>query len=292
MIFLIELNKKRVAFFFRMMYYNIVFKSIICEKVIIVKRTVYILFALLMCFALVFTGCNSSSNTGGSVSQADGDNNEVIAVNEELGYESDNEIVEQETTYEAELGEEIELFISSNYYLEGTMYSTGEAGYPMTLATDGTNIQLSTSVENISIGFLLLDDVTYIIEPTTSEYTELNSAFLSAMGMDDINLDEFKSLDTSEDTINEAIETQTKVLINGEEGLCTTFTYTDTTIKLYTVDQKLVQVNYYDETDTLTTQLVISSISATIPADQLTLKGMTEVSVYTFIKSMTSSISS
>ncbi|MCD7775694.1 MAG: hypothetical protein LUH40_08950 [Clostridiales bacterium] len=256
------------------------------------KRTVCILFALLMCFALVFTGCNSSSNTGGSVSQADGDNNEVIAVNEELGYESDNEIVEQETTYEAELGEEIELFISSNYYLEGTMYSTGEAGYPMTLATDGTNIQLSTSVENISIGFLLLDDVTYIIQPTTSEYTELNSAFLSAMGMDDINLDEFKSLDTSEDTINEAIETQTKVLINGEEGLCTTFTYTDTTIKLYTVDQKLVQVNYYDETDTLTTQLVISSISATIPADQLTLKGMTEVSVYTFIKSMTSSISS
>lgn len=241
------------------------------------KKTFIAIVAVLLCFVFVFVGCNSSDKpTGNIVDNSQPDEQEKLVF-------SDIEIKEGETVAEA-LGAEVELFQSGVYFLEGTIYSSGEA-MPVRLATDGTNVELTATVSGMSFGILVLEDATYVIQPSAKIYTELSDALIKALGIDDsFNVSEFQSI-RDEDNDEKANIKQLAVTINGENGLCTEYFYEDTYVKLYSIGDKLVQVENFDADGTLTMQIVVDSITSQIPSDQLTLKGLTQASVTSFISS-------
>lgn len=240
--------------------------------------------ALLMCVAVLFTGCNDSTTPGGVVVD-DSDVADDVVVN----VKSDIEIVEGETTVEEDLGKEVELFIEGKYYLEGTIYSEGEP-MPVILATDGENLQFTANISGISFCVLVLEDTTYAVLPNEKKYTELSDTLLEALGIsDEISVSEFQTIKEEGDST--ASITQSAVTINGEAGLSTIYTYEDTVVKLYSIGEDLIQVENFDADGNMTMQIVIDEIDAQIPADQLTLKGYEEAGVTAFISSFIGSVS-
>lgn len=244
------------------------------------KKTISVILALMLCIAIAFTGCSDDAN-GGSVEDQSGE-----AVVEGLGdVRSDNQIEEGESVVEKYIGTQVELFIKGAYYLEGTIYSSGVA-MPVKLATDGTNFHFTTTTSGVSIGVLVLDDVTYLIQPNANIYTELSDTLVKALGIEDefdvSELTNFRAedIDNTVSKIN-----QSAVTINGDAGLCNEYVYEETAVKLYSIGDKLIQVDNYDVDGTLTMQIVVDSIVETIPSTQLTLKGLEKASVTSFISS-------
>lgn len=268
-----------------MLYDKEKYRINIFEKVITMKKVFCSLTALLLCIAFVFAGC-SETNAPGSVSENTDRDGQVVNAN--AGEKSAIVIEEGESVVETNLGAGVELFASGVYYLEGMIYSS-DSPLPIALATDGENLQLETTVSDINIGVLVLGDKSYVIQPSKSQYTELSDTLIKVLGLEDtFNISELQGIKTSGDEDANAKIEQMSVTINGENGLCTTYIYEENSLKLYSIGDKLVQVDYYEKDGTLNMQLVIDEITGQIPADQLTLKGMNQVSVTNFMSSFVS----
>ncbi len=245
------------------------------------KKTICTILALILCMTALFTGCKKTDATpGGVVDNGDG----AVVVTPDI------EIQEGESTVEENLGLGVDIFLTNKYYLEGTVYS-GSDGIPVKLATDGKNLQFTTdfAVEQSKIvfGLAVLDDVTYVTLPTQKKYTKLSKELLGMMDMEDvISVTEFQTIKDGEDEQGKV--TQLRVSINGTAGLCTIYTFQDTTIKLYSIGDKLVQIENFDENGVKTMIIEVDNISAQIPSDQLTLKGLEEAGAASFFSSLIS----
>lgn len=248
------------------------------------KKILCVILALLMCVAVLFTGCGDNAAPGGVVDASDGDdNNEVIL--------SDNKIEEGETTVEENLGIGVETFLSGKYYLEGVVYSEGEV-MPVLLATDGTNYQFTANYSGIAFGMLILDGSTYVVLPKTKQYTELSDTLIKALDLEGgLSVNDFQLIVDEESGNDSASLSQYSVTINGEAGLCTIYTFDDSEFKLYSIGDKLIQVENFDKDGTMIMQIVVDELSAQIPSDHLTLKGLEKASVTSFIQSFISSAS-
>lgn len=249
------------------------------------KKALLIIFSVMLCMVLVFSGCkDETDNPGSIVDNTEDAASAVVQQNDgKNDVKSDNKILEGESVTESNLGKGVELFMSGNYYLEGMLYSSGEA-MNISLATDGTNIQLTAAKQNITFGVLVLDGITYAVQPVSQKYTELTDALLSAFNIDSMSVSEFQNL--QDDTNDDAGKVeQMAVTINGNPGLCTEFIYDETAIKLYSIGDDLIQVDSFDENGDISMQIVIDTITADIPSDQLTLKGLSKASISEFIAS-------
>lgn len=249
------------------------------------KKVFCVVLALVLCMTVVFTGCNNTTdNNGGSVE--DDSAFQAFLENDAVGdIRSDNDIQEGETTVETHVPEEVEVFVRGNYYIDGVIYSSGDA-MKVQLASDGVNVHVTAAVSGISFGMMVLNGTTYVVQPSAKIYTELSDSLLAALGLgESFSVDEFKSIadKVGEEEIYKL--KQSKVTINGEEGLCNEYDYEDATVKLYSIGEKLIQVDNYNEEGVLTMQIVIDKITPTIPSDQLTLKGLEKASITTFISS-------
>ena len=236
------------------------------------KKSICAVLAILFCVTVLFAGCSDNSTPGGVI-----DNSADIEapVADDANAQSDIKIEEGESVVQNDLGTGVDLFIAGKYFLEGTIYSEGEA-MPVTMATDGTNVQLTANISGISFGVLVLGDKTYAILPTENTYTELSQMLINALGIEDsISISEFQDI-RSEESDQDANITQSAVSINGEDGLCTIYTYDDTVVKLYSIGDTLIQVENYDIDGNMTMQIVVDSITSQIPSNQLTLKGIDE----------------
>lgn len=244
------------------------------------KKTLCVLMALMLAIAVAFTGCDNNSVSG---SVEDNPGGELI---EGLGdVKSDILIEEGESISEKYIGSQVQTFIGGNYYLTGTIYSSGSA-MKATIATDSKNYHVTPSVSGISLGVLILDNVTYLIQPDAKIYTELSDTLVKALGIDEeFDVSELTNFSIDDyDSVVSRIN-QSAVTINGTAGICNEYVYDDVTVRLYSIGDKLVQVDNYNADGVLTMQIVIDDIVDTIPSNQLTLKGLEKASVTNFISS-------
>lgn len=252
------------------------------------KKTLCLILALMVCIAVTFTGCNNDNDDDvfGSVQD---DTNVADSNDEGLDkVHSDNKIEEVESIVEKNIGAQVELFIKGQYYLEGTIYSSGEK-MPVKLSTDGVNYHYTTTISGLSLSVLVLDGSAYLIEPTSGTYVELSEKLMQALGVsDDFDVSEITNF--SSDDIDETVSkiNQSAVTINGEKGICNEYVYDETSVKLYSIGDKLIQVDNYDKDGTLQMQIVIDNIVETIPSTQLTLKGLEKSSITSFISALAS----
>ncbi len=248
------------------------------------KKTISVIFALLLCVSVLFTGCNKGETPqGGVVDMQDYDENAPVVVKPDIS------IQEGETVAEVTLGAGVETFISNAYYLEGNIYSGSEGAMPVKLATDGKNLQFTTDfaieeTAKIVFGVIVLDEKTYVTLPEKKQYTELSDTLLKMLSMDDIiSVSEFQTIKAEEEAGN---VTYTSVTINGQAGLCTTYTYEDTIVKLYSIGDQLIEVDNCNMEGVPTMIIEVKSITNQIPSDQLTLKGLTQASATSFFASL------
>lgn len=257
---------------------------------------------MLICVSVLFTGCQKNDTPqGGVVDESgneqivdvqgngdvlnDNDADVVVDLNEADAPKSDIKIEgEAETVVEQKIGLGAEAFISGKYYLEGVVYSSGEE-MPVILATDGENYQFTANYSGIAFGMLLLGADTYVVLPTKKQYTVLSERLIKSLDLEDsLGVDDFQIIKNETETTAQ-ISAQYAVSINGQSGLCSVYKVNDSEIKLYTIGDELIQVENYEADGTMTMQIVVDKISAQIPADQLTLKGLDETSVTGFIQS-------
>lgn len=234
----------------------------------------------------VLAGCTDNDDTPGSVSNNGNNENTTNLIQNDVATRSDIVIEELETVSQTAPGAEVDLFTKGVYYLEGTIYSD-DGNIPIQIATDITNMQFTISLsKKLSFGMLLLGDATYAVLPSAKVYTEFSNTLLNYLGFDgSLNVSEFQVI-KNEGENGKLTITQTAVTINGDPGLCTNYIYDDMYLKLYSIGDKLVQFESYETDGTLSMQIVINSITAQIPSDQLTLKGLTQVSLPVFLSSM------
>ena len=231
------------------------------------KRKLSVLLALMLVIALVFTGCKKEEKPAGTVEDnpadvvVDNDNNGIGSV------KSDIQIEEGESIVEKHVAKDVQTFLTGHYTLKGTIYSD-DAATPWTIATDGKNYHVTTSSQGLSFGVLIIDDVTYLVQPSAKTYTELTNF-------------KVEDIDNTISKIN-----QSAVTINGQEGVCNEYFYDEISAKLYSIGDKLIQIDNYDADGALTMQIVVDEISPDIAPDTLTLNGLEKASITSFISSI------
>jgi len=257
------------------------------------KKILCVVFALLMCIVVLFSGCGDSP-MGGVVDHSDNED----AVNGNI-IQSDVKIEEGVTTVEEELGAGVEAFISGKFYLEGVVYSEIEEKgskktevMPLILAQDGKNYQVTANYSGVSLGMLLLDGKTYIVLPREKQYAELSQTLINMLDLDEgLGVNDFQAITQDSEGVADASVSQLSVTINGEPGLCTVYSFSDSVYKLYSIGDELIQIENFDLNGEMTAQIVVDELSAQIPADQLTLKGLEAATPSSFLKALTNSIS-
>lgn len=174
---------------------------------------------------------------------------------------------------------QIKAFFNRSCYFTGALYSGG-TGDPMSMAFDGDNIEVLTNLDGTEVSILKIDNKMYIKRPATKQYVELTDSVLKMMGLsaDDMTFD-FGS--ATYDEMKSKLTATYDVTVDGKDGVCYLFKGSDRTFRFYSVDGELKQINIYDASGNLDSELYISAFSETIPGDQLTLKGYTESSLMT-----------
>ncbi len=242
------------------------------------KKIMCIVLALLVCMTVVLTGCKKGSNTP-SDSENVTDENLLGSVHQANEIASPGEAVSEVKT-----AADIETFIKGVFYLEGTMYTEdSEDGMNVNIAMNGQQaIQITTTMSGIYLGIYHEGDKTYVINVAQNTYLELTDSIRKMLGLDDMDM----SVDLSSE--DGSATKYYNVKINGSDGLCSEVTSKEGNItRLYTIGDKLVQVDSYDKDNKLTSRIVVSSITATIPSNQLTLNGLEKASsFYSFFSNM------
>jgi len=248
------------------------------------KKTVSVILAVLMCSLVFFAGCNSKPDANINGAESVSDKNLTGSIHEANKIEIGDEI----TGEEPQAGD-INTFISGKFYLEGTMYTEdSKDGMNVNIAMNSADngqkaIQITTTMSGIYLGIYHDGDKTYVINIASKTYLELTEGIRKTLGLGDLDMN--MDFSTTDDNVTKKFFNAT---INGEKGICSEVTSAEGTVtKLYTIGDKLVQVDSHDSSDKLVSRIVVSELSASIPSNQLTLSGLTQASsFYNFFTSM------
>lgn len=213
-------------------------------------------------------------------------------LNQYVGTESPNEIVENTTSADTQQEEttaniqqvdkaeaQIRAFFDRKCYIQGALYS-GNTGDPLSISFDGDNFEALTNLDGIEVSMMKLDGVMYIKRPALGQYVEFTDSIMQFMGFKEGELD-FSFGETSYDSMKSKLKKTYDVTINGKPGVCYLYESETQQFRFYSADGELRQIEIYDATHELVSQISVSFFSTSIPADQLTLKGYTKTGLGT-----------
>ncbi len=212
-----------------------------------------------------------------------------------VGSQSPNEIVEpstsgSQTTPEkptantqqtANVEAHIKAFFNKKYHMKGAMYDNKGVGDPFSISQDGEDLEAMGNLDGFEIAMMRLDGVVYFKRPVLRQYVILTDSLMDFMGFDkDFFEFDFGNVDYEE--MKKHLDSVYDVSINDTPGVCYYYKSEKQQFKFFAQDGNLKQIEIYDNTGKLTSQMMISYFSSSIPADHLTLKGYTETTFGTF----------
>lgn len=215
-------------------------------------------------------------------------------LNQYVGSESPNQIVENTTSAQSGAVQEtttantqqvnkaeaqIKAFFDRKCYIQGALYS-GNTGDPLSISFDGDNFEALTNLDGIEISMMKLDGAMYIKRPALNQYVEFTDSVMKFMGFEEGELN-FSFGETSYDSMKSKLKKTYDVTINGKPGVCYLYESDTQQFRFYSEDGELRQIEIYDATHELVSQISVSFFSSSIPADQLTLKGYTKTGLGT-----------
>lgn len=166
-------------------------------------------------------------------------------------------------------GNEFDILKSGNFYMTGTMIDSTGTVAPLEMAITPTSIYMSSSMDGIDIGILILNGKTmYMIYPKGKTYLEMTDAIMEMTGM---NVDEFASsteFDFSAFGELTNADSVTEEVLNGRKCQVYTVESEKEVKKIYLDGKKLVRFASYTTSGKLLSASDITSITGNVPADK------------------------
>lgn len=184
---------------------------------------------------------------------------------------------------------EYDVLRSGNFYLKGSM-NDGSTLSPITLALGENLVYMETTMDGASMGFLLSDKKTYLINPVSKSYTEFGSilsSLLQSAGMQsqedmmslvsEMGFTEMKPLDEADETRDSMINGVSckEYIFEKEDG---------TSTHVFMNGKKLLAFEQVNDKNVFDSGTYIDEISAAIPP--LPPADYEKQNIYTFITTM------
>lgn len=207
----------------------------------------------------------------------------TTTLNNNVGTASPNQIVENTTaavsngtqaadTEQVNQAEaQIKAFFNRSCYIQGALYA-GNTGDPLAMSLNGDNFEILTNLDGTEVSVMKVEGAMYIKRPATKQYIELTDTAMDMLGLEADSFN-FSFSDADFETMQSKLFATYDITVNGESGVCHEYKNGETTFKFYSVNGNLKQIDTYDASGSISSQISISYFSESIPGDQMTLKG-------------------
>lgn len=184
--------------------------------------------------------------------------------------ESTTETPAESTTAAVPTANEYDILRSGSFYMDGTMYSDGENN-PVTLAVSDDLVYMQATMDGMTMGLLVQDKKTYLLNPPTKTYCEFGSVLsgvLKKAGMmsedeikefiDSMGFSTMEDLDQADSVTTGTIGSTTcdVYIFNKDDG---------TKTRVYLNGEHLLAFEVVDENGTVTSATYINTLTADIP---------------------------
>ncbi len=176
----------------------------------------------------------------------------------------------------------IESFFAGVYYIDGTMISGGEKT-PLEMGMKGSDFHVFSELDGKDMAIVQLDGKTYLMNPDTKQYTEINAAIKKMMGITDDTFS-FSFAGIKFDASSPASVTQ--ATHNGADAVCYTYKNDKNHLDFIAIDEEIVQFIVYDDAGEPKTVLELDEFTAEIPDEMFNFKGYHKTNLISFMTSM------
>lgn len=184
---------------------------------------------------------------------------------------------------DASEGEQIQAYISGNYYISAVMYADDVAS-EMKFAINGKDFYTTTDIEGMNFGIMFKNEKIYFINNTEKKYIDFDSIMNLLGGQADFDMSEITAMTDVLDlsTYNFQGFEQSEVDLNGQTANCYKYYADEISIYFYFIAGELRQVDYGDSDGAVANSISINEFSPTIPSNMLTLNGLRQSTIFDF----------
>lgn len=184
---------------------------------------------------------------------------------------------------DASEGEQIQAYISGNYYISAVMYAD-DVATEMKFAINGKDFYTTTDVEGMNFGIMFKNEKIYFINSTEKKYIDFDSITSLLGGQMDFDMSEITAMTDVLDlsTYNFQGFEQSEVDFNGQPATCYKYYAEEISIYFYFVEGELRQVDYGDADGVVANTISVNEFSPTIPSNMLTLNGLRKSTIFDF----------
>ncbi len=169
----------------------------------------------------------------------------------------------------APAGNEFDILKSGNFYMVGTMIDQTGVPAPLEMAITPTSIYMSSSMDGIDIGILLLNGKQmYMLYPKKKAYLEMTDSIMEMTGMNIEEFSESATVDFSNFGSLTDADSVTEEVLNGRKCQVYTVNSDNEVKKIYLDGKKLVRFASYTTSGKLLSASDITSITGNVPADK------------------------
>lgn len=181
--------------------------------------------------------------------------------------------------YKAYSCEGFTALISNSFYMVCTVPDSSGADTNFSIAVSGSDSEISYDMDSMQIALMNLNGETYLVNPKNNTYINASKTMLSMMGLSDEDL----SLDMMWPDKNTKFTFEDSQY-DSKDAVCCTYTDSDGVLtKIYIVDSKIVDIDSCDSSGNAVSSIKVSTLTGSIPADQLTLTGKQTSGMMDFI---------
>lgn len=251
------------------------------NKKILISVVGFILVMAIVVGVLLILGANSNeqpvevSEVSSSVTTEDMSNVSVAV--------PETDFPEMNFIIDASEGEQIQAYISGNYYISAVMYAD-DVATEMKFAINGKDFYTTTDIEGMNFGIMFKNDKIYFINNTEKTYIDFDSIMTLLGGQTAFDMSEITAMT---DVLDLSIYNfqdfeQSKVDFNGKPANCYKYYAEEISIYFYFVEGELRQVDYGDADGVVANTISINEFSPTIPSNMLTLNGLRQATIFDF----------
>ena len=166
-------------------------------------------------------------------------------------------------------GNEFDILKSGNFYMVGTMIDQTGVPAPLEMAITPSSIYMSSSMDGIDIGILLVDGKQmYMLYPGKKAYLEMTDSIMEMTGMNIEEFSESATVDFSNFGSLTDADSVTEEVLNGRKCQVYTVNSDNEVKKIYLDGKKLVRFASYTTSGKLLSASDITSITGNVPADK------------------------
>lgn len=184
--------------------------------------------------------------------------------------------------YKAYSCEGFTALLSNSFYMVCTVPDSSGTDTNFSIAVSGSDSEISYDMDSMKIALMNLNGETYLVNPKNNTYINASKTMLSMMGISDEDLS-FDMMWPDKNTKFTFEDSQ----YDSNDAVCCTYTDSDGVLtKIYIVDSQIVGIDSCDSSGNAVSSIKVSTLTGSIPEDQLTLSGKRSAGMMDFVTNL------